>query len=163
MAHDPPFPTLLFFLHHQILVCIMVSTTPFLSGISYFLISFLSTVSASSLESMPLFRSSPCLCFSSPTVFFSALNASPSTIDTGSCSALQWILALFYLHLQTILLKVRWISDSLFLFPADSSLKTTDGQDWVSLVVHFPCVPQLPETDSVASVFSVEDITWQRR
>lgn len=47
--------------------------------------------------------------------FFSALNASPSTIDTGRCSALQWILALFYLHLQTILLKLMGVSDSSFL------------------------------------------------
>lgn len=104
----------------------MVSVTPFPSGISCLLISLLKTVSASSLESMPLSHSFPCFCFSSLMHFFSDLNTSPSTIGTGSCSALRWILALFYLHLQTILLKVRWVSDSLLLFAADSSLKTTD-------------------------------------
>lgn len=44
-----------------------------------------------------------------------------------------------------------------FLFPADSSLKTT-GVDLGVFGCAFSCVPQLPQTDLVASLFSVEDM-----
>lgn len=118
-----------------------MSVTLFFSGISCLLISLLKIVSASSLESMPLFSSFPHFCFPSLTVFLFALNTLPSTIDTSCCSAQQWILALFYLHLQAILIKVRWVSDSL-LFPADSSLKTTNVEKgrsvclWLCISLH---------------------------